>query len=226
MGFCRRIAARNNLYLFAWLTAIAMPWALQWFVGTNDDILSYLGDYYGPLTLFMFFTLTYGFATVFTAYYVMGGLRGSGTLDSLRLSQLTPGEVVGGVFLQLERILIPPMLGFLASFALSVVLQPANREIFSSGWLALVGAAFGLVLNQALLVALMLLALFRREHLWALFVGTFSMPLAVVPVVAIYIMHIPVAVYMVGMLCMVLAILAIARSSLARLWRAQGRPQA
>jgi len=63
------MAGRNNLYLFAWLCAVALPLVLQWLSGTLPEVKDYLGYYYGWFSLFMFFALTYGFGAVFVAFY-------------------------------------------------------------------------------------------------------------------------------------------------------------
>jgi hypothetical protein len=68
-----RSARRNHLYLFAWLCALAVPAGLQLLASTIDEVREYLAYYHGPISLYMFFAMTYGFATVFVSYTSSAG---------------------------------------------------------------------------------------------------------------------------------------------------------
>src|SRR5690349_12616431 len=106
----RRMALRNNLYLFAWLCAIGLPLGLQLMSWLNEDVRDYLGNYFGIFSLYIYFTMTYGIAAVFVGYYQTSSFRRAGTLDMLRISQMRPSEMLAGVFASLELVLLPPML--------------------------------------------------------------------------------------------------------------------
>ena len=220
------MAGRNNLYLFAWLCAVALPLALQWLSGSLPEVVDYLGNYYGWFSLYMFFALTYGFGVVFVSFYQISSYHKAGTLDLLRVSGIRPWEVLLGAFMQLELILVPPLLGFAlvlaayglgASFLGSAAEQPL-RGI--SGGIA-VGGALSMLLNQALLAAWQCLGLFRREAPLALSGALFVLPLNALPVVMIMVLHAPVIVLVLMMLALLALLLWIAERGLARLWPPQ-----
>lgn len=218
MKFTGRIARRNNLHLFAWLCALAVPAGLQLLAGLNEDVASYMGEYYGPISLFMFFTMTYGFATVFVSYYLVGSIKRAGTLDMLRVSQARPRDVVLGVFWQLARVLVPPVLVFMSGFAVYAFWLEEGRQLFSFGWLAVTGAALMMVINQLVLSALMCMALYRSEHAWALLSAILVLPLNAAPVVVIYMLRIPVPLYIAVMVALTVLILLVAGWHLGRAW--------
>lgn len=212
------MAGRNNLYLFAWLCALAVPGGLQLLVGTIEDVQEYIGDYYGPFTLYMFFTMTYGFATVFVSYYLVGGLRRAGTLDMLRVSRISPWEVVLAVWLELQRILVPPVLAFMVAFAVYSFAIDPSRQLSSLGSSALTGGALMMVLNQSVLSALMCNALYRTEYMLALVAAVLVLPLNSAPVILVYMLRLPALLYLAILIGLVLACLLLAWHNLWRLW--------
>jgi hypothetical protein len=212
------MATRNNLYLFAWLCALAVPWGLQLLAAADDDILSYMGDYYGPFSLYMFFTMTYGFATVFVSYYLVGGLRRAGTLDMLRVSRITPWEVVLAVWLELQLVLVPPVLAFMAGFAVYSFIYDPARQLSGIGSAAVAGGALMMVLNQSALSALMCNALYRQEYMLALVAAVLVLPLNAGPVVLVYMLDLPVLVYLALLIGLVAVCLLLAWNNLRRMW--------
>jgi hypothetical protein len=223
----RRMAGRNNLYIFAWLCAVVLPAVLQWLSGQVVEVRDYLGSYYGWFSLYMFFALTYGFGVVFVAYYQVSGYHKAGTLDLLRVSGIRPREVLSGVFLQLQMILIPPLLGFalvLVGYSLVVSLLSLTQEqpLAGLGGGLVVGGAAVMLFNQALLCAWQLLGLYRREAPFALASAVVLVPLLNAgPVIAFMVLHVPIPVYILMMLVLLGLLLWVGEFSLARMWPAQ-----
>ena len=153
------MATRNHLFLFAWLCAIVVPVALQWLSGTLEEVRDYLAYYYGPLSLYMFFAMSFGFCTVFVSFYQISGCRRAGTVDLLRVSGVKPWEVLSGVILQLQVVLLPPLLGFLALFMVIVSTSSERSQFLSLGWLVLFGTAINFIINEIMLVGLICLAM-------------------------------------------------------------------
>jgi hypothetical protein len=176
------MAVHNNLFLFAWLCAVILPIVLQVIAGLTGDVRDYLGDLYGVPTLYMLFTMTYGFATVFISYYQASNYRKAGTLDLLRVASFSPGQVLGGVFAQLQVILGPPVLVFCGGLLIYGQFDGTSR-----GWLRDltmiegVFVALLLLLIQAMLSAIPLLGLFRRGEVLALACLPVVLPLNVAP---------------------------------------------
>jgi hypothetical protein len=220
------MAGRNNLYLFAWLCAVALPLALQWLSGTLPEVVDYLGNYYGWFSLFMFFALTYGFGVVFVAFYQVSSYHKAGTLDLLRVSGIQPWQVLLGAFLQLELMLVPPLLGFAAvlvaySLGGSFLGLSADQPLTGIGGGIAIGGALSMLLNQALLAAWQCLGLFRREAPLALTGALLVLPLNALPVVAIMVLHMPIFLLLLLMLAALALMLWIGERSLARLWPPQ-----
>jgi len=218
------MAARNNLYLFAWLCAIALPLALQWLVGANEDVRNYVGDYYGPFTLYMLFTMTYGFATVFTAYYQISGYRQAGTLDLLRLTSIRPIEVVGGAFLQLEHVLVPPVIAFALLFIGYMLISPEREQARGFGWQLISSGAMIVLFNQAILVAFLMVGLYRRTAMPALIATVLVLPLNSLPVALVYALHVPAWLFLLILIGVLALLLAAAVYSVGRLWPPQRMP--
>ena len=220
----RKMARRNHLYLFAWLCALAVPLGLQALAGAVAEARDYLEMYYGAVTMFMFFTLAYGFASVFVAYYQTGAYRRAGALDLLRLTGATPRQVVLGAFYQLEHILLPPLLVFLVLLygymGYMHFTSPAHYLIDVPWWQALAFAVV-LVLNQMLLAAIQLIALFRREETFALLCAVLVLPLNVGILVWTMILRLPAWVYVLALAAAVLGALWLAWLYVRALWPAQ-----
>ena len=139
----QRMSARNNLGLFAWVAALFLPLALQLIAGAQEEVREYLDFYYGPFTLYFFFVMTYGFATIFVCFYQLSSYRRQGTLDMLRIARLTPWEILRDVFLQLQRTLLPPILGFGVVFTIYLVFFSDASQIMGFGRAAFIGSASG-----------------------------------------------------------------------------------
>ena len=219
-----RTARSNNLYIFAWVAALGLPWGMQLLAGSNDDVQSFMAGYYGSLSLFMFFGLTFGFSTVFVTFYIASSLRRAGTLDMLRVSGITPREVVLGYFWQLQWILVPPALGFMLVFAVYAALSSSSREVWTFGWQAIVGGAVSFLLSQAGLTALMGVMLFRREYLWSLLLLLLVLPVNFTPVILAYVLQLPMALVLLIYISLVAAALALAVRNVARLWPPSRNP--
>jgi hypothetical protein len=219
-----RSARRNHLYLFAWLCAIAVPLGLQLLASSIEDVRDYLAYYRGPLSLYMFFAMTYGFATVFVSYYVVGGLRKGGTLDLLRVSGAQPWEVVTGVFLTLQRVLAPPLIVFALGFTGYLLLFAPDSFILGQSWWMLLGMGLVVLLNQMILALTPCLALFRREALLALLAAVLVLPLNALPVILLYVMALPVWAFVLLMLGILGLLFGGSILLVARLWPPQQRP--
>lgn len=221
-----RSARRNHLYLFAWLCALVVPAGMQLLAATVDEMRDQLAYYYGPISLYMFFAMTYGFATVFVSYYVVSGLRRAGTLDVLRVTQARPWDVVAGVFLTLELVLAPPLLVFALGFTAYLLLFEPDSFILGSPWWMLIGMGLIALLNQIILALVPCLALFRREALMALLAAVLVLVLNLAPIVLLYAMALPAWAYLLAMLGLTGLLLATATLRVSRLWPPQRRPLA
>jgi hypothetical protein len=220
------MAGRNNLYLFAWLCAVVLPLALQWISSALPEVKDYLGYYYGWFSLYMFFALTYSFGTVFVSFYQISGYHKAGTLDLLRVSGISPRDVLLGAFLQLELILAPPLAGFalvlLAYGAWTAFIGTGDEPAFAGlSWDMIIGGALMMLVNQALLGALQCLGLYRREAPLALASALLVLPFNALPVLAIMVLHLPVLIFVLLMLIVLTLVLWAAERNLARLWPPQ-----
>ena len=219
------MARRNNLFLFAWLCAVALPIALQLIAGTVEEVRTYLADYYGAFTLYMLFTLTYGFATVFVCYYQITSYDKAGTLDLLRVSGIDPREVVLGAFLQLQTILAPPVVGFALIMLGYLLLEPREGQLHGIGGPLLAGGGMVMLLTQALLGALMCTGLYRRAAPLALVCALLVLPLNVSPVVVLYALHVSWYLFLLSLLAALGVLLLVANRNLAALWPPQRMPR-
>jgi hypothetical protein len=220
-----RMAQRNHLYLFAWLCALVLPALLQVVAWQVPDIRDYVGEYFGVATLYIFFVLTFSCATIFVSYYQATGYRLAGTLDLLRTAGFSPGALLGGVFLQLQQVLGPPLLAFLAGLALYARLDGAARGWMGSLSLAdMLGIGLLLALNQAILCALLLLGLLRRGELLALGSLLLVMPLNILPLVAQRWFHLPLPLLLAGMAALLALLLGGAWLLLRSLWPPERSP--
>jgi hypothetical protein len=222
-----RMARRNHLYLFAWLCAVGLPGLLQVIAGQVQDVRDYLGEYYGVATLYMFFAMTFGFGTIFVSYYQANGYRRAGTLDLLRTSGLAPGAVLGGVFLQLQQVLVPPLVAALLGLFIYLRVSPPARG-WLSGFSLADGLAFGLVLLliQAVLGTVPLLGLFRRSEGLTLLSLLLVLPLNIMPLILQRWLRVSAGYIVLGLLgTLALALLA-ALWNLSRLWPPERLPQA
>jgi len=215
------MARRNHLYLFAWISAIVLPLALQLVAGWQEEVRVYLAYYYGPISLYMFFAMTYGFATVFVSYYQVSSFRREGTLDCLRVSELRPIEMIFGIIVELETILVPPMLAFAALFGSYMLLTSNEQFSREVSWLQISGFAIVLVLHQAILALVPCLALYRREAMAALLAAVLVLPLNALPVLTMFVWGVPAWVYLLGVVSVLGILFLGAVLSLSRLWPPQ-----
>jgi hypothetical protein len=213
-----RMAQKNNLFLFAWLCAIVVPVILQVIADFRDFLL----DWYGVPSLYMLFTLTYGFASVFISYYQASSYRKAGTLDLLRTANFRPGQVLWGVFSQLQTIVGPPVIVFCTGLLVYAQFDPINR-----GWMRgmRVPEAFGvmllLLLIQGMLTAVPLLGLFKRGEVLALACLPIVLPLNVAPMFVSQSRGLA-GLAAVGVMAVLLAIMLLAAwLRLSRLWPPQ-----
>jgi len=179
----QRMARRNNLALFAWIAAILLPIALQLIAGMEEEVRQYLDQYYGPFTLYFFFVMTYGFAVVFVCFYQLSAYRRQGTLDMLRVSRLTPYEVLRDAYLQLQYILLPPILGFVLVFSVYLLLTPERAMLAGFGGGTIIGGLLNVVLTELLLCAVVCLGLLRSEAGLAALAALLVMPLNIAPII-------------------------------------------
>jgi hypothetical protein len=180
------MASRNNLNTFAWVCALVLPFGLQLIAGFQEDVRDYLGGYYGPFTLYFFFVMTYGLATIFVSFYQLSGYRRQGTLDMLRITQTSPGELLRDVYLQLQRVLLPPILGFGIAFVIYTLASTERDTIMGLGGTTLAGGVLNVVLTEMLLCALMCLGLLRSEGPLALLATLFVLPLNIFPIALMF----------------------------------------
>ncbi|GEM_PF-1993068 len=218
-----KMAGRNHLYLFAWLCATAVPVALQVIAGVTEEVRDYLAYYYGPLSLFMFFAMTYGFAAVFVGYYLVGGYRRKGSLDCLRVARIRPWEIVIGAFLAMQRVLVPPLVVFALGFGAYLFALPEEGFIARDPWLIL-GFVLLFACNEAIVCGLLLTGLFRRESIAALLAAALSLVLNILPVTLVYMLGWPVWAFGLMLLGILAGLLALATAMVGRLWPAQRMP--
>lgn len=219
-----RSARRNHLYLFAWLCAIVVPVGLQLISGTMDELRDYLAYYFGAISLYMFFAMTFGFGTVFVSYYVVGGMRKAGTLDLLRVAGGKPWEVSLGVFLTLQKILVPPILVFAAGFVAYMLLFVKESFLLGQPWWQLLGMGAVILFNEMILALIPCLALFRREALLSLLAAILVLPLNALPVIMFMGMRVPFWAYLLVQTGFVALLMAWSMFAVGRLWPAQKLP--
>lgn len=184
-GFLRlgqRMAQRNNLGLFAWVAAVLLPVALQFVAGVQEEVRLYLGEWYGPFTLYFFFVMTYGFATIFVCFYQLSSYRRQGTLDMLRIARLTPWEVLRDVFIQLQRTLLPPIAGFALIFVGYMLYSSDRLTIMGMGGTTIAGGILNVALTEMVLCAIVCLGLLRAEAALSAFAALLVLPLNVAPI--------------------------------------------
>jgi hypothetical protein len=178
----QRMAWRNNLFLFAWLCALVVPLVLQLIAGLVEEFRHELAGWYGVPSLYMLFTMTYGFATVFISYYQASGYRKAGTIDLLRVASFRPAAVLWGAFWQLQVILGPPVIAFCAGLVIY-----AQFDKLGPGWLRelrpldALAVLVLLLLIQALLSSIPLTGLFKRGEILALVCLPVVLPLNLAP---------------------------------------------
>jgi hypothetical protein len=182
----QRMAARNNLGLFAWVAAVLLPCALQFIAGMQEDVRSYLEQYYGPFTLYFFFVMTYGFATIFVCFYQLSSYRRQGTLDMLRIARLTPWEVMRDVFMQLQRTLLPPIFGFAVVFTVYTLYFSERMQIMGFGRTAFAGGVVNVVLTEMVLCAIICTGLLRGEALLSLLCTFLVLPLNIAQIALMF----------------------------------------
>lgn len=224
MKLVERHARRNYLYLFAWLCAVVLPAVLQVVAGIQEEMRYSLGPYYGAISLYLSFVMTYGFGTVFVSYYAITVLRKAGTLDILRISRVQPWEVVTGVFLVLQRVLLPPLLVFLPGFLAYTRWFEADGFLSGESIWLLLGMALVIVLNEIILTGIVCLGLFRDEAPWALISAVAMLVLTALPIILMWIFRWPVWAFAVLMLGITSLIWYAAILRVAALWRAQVQP--
>jgi hypothetical protein len=218
----QRMAVRNNLVLFAWLCGLGLPVILQVLSGLTEDVRSYLDSYYGIPSLYIYFVMCFGFATIFVSYYQANGYRKAGTLDLLRVANFNPLAVLVGAFLQLQRMLIPPLLAFLLGILVYAATVPSARSWFESiGILEVLIFALLQILTQAVLCSIPLASLFRRGELLALLSMMLVMPVNALPLLILRFN----AVAVIGaMLLLLLLLLTISWLNLRSMWPARAAP--
>lgn len=201
------MARRNNLYLFSWICAVFLPGALQLLAGGMEEVRDYLGNYYGVLSLYIFFTMTVGIGASFSAYYLYSCFRRTGSLDLLRVSRLSPAAALAGASSELLRIIFPPVV--FASLALAAYTGIATLQggsgIFSVG--DMLGAFLLQSLNILILCAIAAQGFMRNEAPWALLAFLMVLPLNTLPVLLIYVRKVPASTYILAEL-LVLVILS------------------
>ncbi len=81
-----------------------------------------------------------------------------------------------------------------------------------------------MVLNQSVLSALMCNALYRQEYMLALLAAVLVLPLNAGPVVLVYMLNLPVLVYLALLIGLVAVCLLSAWNNLRRMWPPVARP--
>jgi hypothetical protein len=220
------MAARNNMFLFAWICALVLPVALQLIAGAQEEVREYVGFYYGPFTLYFFFTMTYGFATVFVAYYQVSGYRKPASLDLLRITWLKPWEVVAGILLQLQAILVPPVIVFAIGFLVYLLALPEQAEqIRSFGWSAIFGGIIGTLFNQLLLCSIVMLGLLRNEARAVLPALLLVVGLNVLPIILLFWLEWPAWSYALLLTAVFATVMTAVVLRLGALWPAHAQPR-
>lgn len=223
MKLGRAMARRNNLYLFAWICAIFLPGALQLLAGGMEEVRDYLGNYFGLLSLYIFFTMTVGIGASFSAYYLFSCYRRTGSLDLLRISRLSPATALAGAFAEQIRIVFPPVL--LASLSLLAYagVGVLRGGVGGFGVGDMLGAFLLQSLNILLICAIAAQGFMRNEAPWALLAFMFVLPLNTLPVLLIYVRKVPAPLYVAGALVLLSLLLLSAWWRAAWVWRQGSR---
>ena len=221
----RRLAWRNYLYLFAWLCALVVPLGMHLLSGLIEEVRIYLAYYYGPMSLYMYFAMTYGFGAVFVSYYLASGFRKAGTLDMLRVSGVRPWEMVTGVLLQLQLTLVPPLLVFALGFFLYVLLGGQTALLGDVGIGVLVGMAAVMLINELILATIPCLGLFRQGAGWALVGAVMVLPLNTLPVLVLFVADWPIWTYVLIELGLAALLYSGCIMLVSRLWPPQRMPR-
>ena len=108
-----RWSRRASYPLFAWLCIVGLPVMLNILAGVNDDFRSSLGEYYGPISLFLMFQFSLGFTTFFLCTMLVTSVGRSGLIEELRLSRLGPRDLLHSLLRLMLQLLWPPALCFL-----------------------------------------------------------------------------------------------------------------
>jgi len=224
MKFGGRLAQRNFLYIFAWLCATVVPLLLQLMAGLIEEVRDYLAYYYNDISLYMFFAMTYGFASVFVSYYIVGGYRLAGTLDVLRMTRVKPWEITTGVIYAILKVIVPPMIVFVVGFGAYLMLFTRDNMISNQPWWILTGMAILVMVNMVILSMIPCLGIFRRISLLALLGVVLVLPLNALPVLLVFVLKWPVWAYSLVMLLAVAALYAGSVTLVARTWPAQPKP--
>lgn len=213
-----RIASRNNLPLFAWLCALAVPWGLQLLCYGIEDLRVYLGAYFGSISVYMFFTMTFGFAAIFISYYLAGYYRRAGTLDMLRVTRLEPRELLSGVGIVILRMIGPPLGTFFLVFISYAMLVDRYSFLADEPWWVFVGLALVSFTNNLILATIPLLGFYRLEAPWSLLATIIVLPLNTLPVILVYMLEVPAALYFLGLVVLLATVLVGAWLLIRSLW--------
>lgn len=219
-----RLARRNHLYLFAWLCALVVPLGMHLLSGQIEEVRTYIAYYYGPISLYMYFTMTYGFGAVFVSYYLTGGLRKPGTLDMLRVSGVRPWELVTGVMLLLQMILVPPLVVFAAGLLTYFVLGEQATMLADGRQALLAGMGGVMLINELILAGIPCLGLFRRAAGWALIAALAVLPLNTLPML-VWLRQLPITAYVLLQLGAVALVYGGSVFLVARMWPPQRMPR-
>lgn len=123
-----RWSRRASYPLFAWLCIAVLPVLLNVGAGLNDDFRSSLGEYYGPISLFLMFQFSLGFTVLFVSTMLVTSVSRSEVIEHLRLSPVKPQILLHAVLKILWNLLWPPCAAFIGLMVGYLLLE--NRGEF------------------------------------------------------------------------------------------------
>ena len=165
-----RWSSRASYPLFAWLCIAVLPVLLNIGMGLNDDFRGSLGEYYGPVSLFLMFQFSLGFTTLFLSTMFVTSVGRSELIDELRLSRLQPRDLLRSLLAMILRLLWPPSVAFLLLMTGYLLLrnngQIELRQLYLDRALLFIGL---LALSQLGTILTIMLGLGRNVFWYVLF---------------------------------------------------------
>jgi hypothetical protein len=122
-----RWSRRASYPLFAWICIAALPVLLNVGAGMNDDFRSSLGEYYGPISLFLMFQFSLGFTVLFLSTLLVTSVSRSQLIEHLRLSPASPQVLLLAVLKCLVNMFWPPCAAFITLMIAYLLFENQGR---------------------------------------------------------------------------------------------------
>ncbi|MCB1220460.1 MAG: hypothetical protein H7A35_14945 [Planctomycetales bacterium] len=97
---------------FAWLCILVLPISLNILAGMLEEFRDSLGEYYGLFSLYMMFQFSLGLATLFLGTMLVTSISRSELVEQLRLTLVSPFQLLLATMRHLFSLLWPPSLAF------------------------------------------------------------------------------------------------------------------